>query len=180
MTIPQKLSDGLVTAGDIVLPRNGLMLPKVKRIRMAAKTTGEKATLFKLPTKGIVLGVWVDVRTAEVTAGTKTVDVGLLSSEAGGDADGFAVGVPTTPTGVKRPGPVITVGGTETFFASTTRGALLCPSFLAGANVAGDVGTIYEAPHTLNGTARTVSYTLGSAHTEVVFDIYVAFVDFTA
>ena len=43
---------------------------------VTAKTTGGKDTTIDLPTKGIVLDVWVDVTTLEATSGTKTI-VGL-------------------------------------------------------------------------------------------------------
>src|SRR3990167_1491907 len=69
------------------------LVPKVLKVPIAAGlTTGAKDTTVDLPTKGIVLDVFVDVTTAESTGSTKTIDVGLLASESGGDADGFLDG----------------------------------------------------------------------------------------
>src|SRR6185437_12449420 len=56
-------------------------------------TGAEQDTGWDLPAKAMVLDVLVDVETAEATGGTKTMTVGLKSSESGGDADGFAVGL---------------------------------------------------------------------------------------
>lgn len=153
-------------------------VPKVIKVPVVAKTTGEKDTTIDLPTKGLVLDVWVDVTTKEDTSGTKTIDVGLLSSESGGDTDGFLDGVSTSSTGIKRGLPTITAGGSETYFASSTRGLLLS-SLTAGTDSAGDVGTYYENYHVLNGTAKSLVYQLGAAHTELVADIYVLYIDLT-
>ncbi|KKK73405.1 hypothetical protein LCGC14_2894160 [marine sediment metagenome] len=105
-------------------------------------------------------GIFVDVLEA-----TETLDVGLLSSEAGGDANGFMSLMDVATAGAVAAKAVVTVGGTENFFASTTLGALLSEAFLAGANVATDVGTNHDTTHRCDGTAKTISLTLtaGSA-----------------
>lgn len=175
---PDVITKGIAVAGDLRLTPGNLILPKVKRLSPRVRTAGEHSTGWRLPTKGIVLDCWVDIITAEATQATKTIDVGLLSTEVGGDADGFLDGVSNAATGVKKGGATVTAGGNESYFASTTKGVLLS-SIVAGADVAGDVGTYYEFPHILNGTARTVSYTYGGASTEVVADIYVMYLDFT-
>ena len=61
---------------------------------------------------------------------------------------------------------------------SSTRGLLLS-SLTAGTDSAGDVGTYYENYHVLNGTAKSLVYQLGAAHTELVADIYVLYIDLT-
>jgi hypothetical protein len=120
----------------------------------------------------------VDITTLEGTATTKTIDVGLLASESGGDADGFLDGVITsTPAIVRRGVATLTTGSNETYFASKTRGNLLS-TLVAGTDTVEDVGTYYEFPHVLQSvTARSVSYTLGSAHTELAGWIYLLFVE---
>jgi hypothetical protein len=129
----------------------------------SAPTGSEQDAGIDLPAKAVVLDVFLDVTAAEVTGGTKTMSVGLLSSESGGDADGFLVGVSCASVGLKRGVATITAGGSETYFSSTTRGALL-GSFVAGADSAGDVGTVYERPHLSDSvTAKSVSYTAGDS-----------------
>jgi hypothetical protein len=153
---------------------------KVKKISISSTPTGsEQDTTFDLPAKAIVTDVWVDVTTAEATGGTKTLDVGLLSSESGGDADGFLDGISVATTGLKRGIPTFTVGSNETFYASTTRGSLLRTVSLAGADVAGDVGTYHERPHLSDSvTAKSVSYTAGSNDfAEFRGAIYIAYIE---
>jgi hypothetical protein len=136
---------------------NGALL-KCKQVAISATPTGaEQDTTFNLPAKCIVYDVFINVTTAETTAASKLMDVGLLAGESGGDTNGFLAGISCASTGIKRGVATVTAGGTETYFASTTRGVLLA-TIEAGANVAGDVGTYYEFPHIGNGTAVSVVY----------------------
>jgi len=139
---------------------------RVKKIAIGATPTGsEQDTTFDLPAKSLLLDVLVDVTTAEATGGTKTLDIGLLSSESGGDADGFADGISVSATGLVRAGVVTTTGGTETYVSSWTRGLLLTAGApLAGTNNVLDEGSYYEKPHVSTAvTAKSVTYTAGSA-----------------
>jgi hypothetical protein len=167
--------EGGVQIGNPIL---GDALVKVKKLEINSAPSGaEQDTGFDLPVKGIVLDVWLDVRTAEATGGTKTINIGLLASESGGDTDGFAVGIDVSTTGLKKAVATVTAGASETYFASTTRGALLT-TFLAGSDVATDVGTNYETPHNLNGTARSVVYDADDSDwVEFRGDIYIAYMD---
>lgn len=109
-------------------------------------TGSEQDTGLDLPAKGIVLPyVLVDVTTAEATGGTKTLDVGLLSSESGGDADGFLDGVSVATTGLKK-GTLLSSG--------QTLGALLRVDE-SGA------GVLVSEPH-LIGAAKSITFTAGS------------------
>lgn len=110
----------------------------------------------------LVHDLWLDVTTAEATGTTKTLDIGLLSSENNGDADGFVSGLSMAATGLIRPGVTETAGGTETFISAVTYGALLA-DFELGSNTAGDHGYIHRHPHIVDADARTISYTPGSA-----------------
>ena len=126
-------------------------------------TGAEQDTGYDLPANAEVLETRVLVTTAEATGTTKTLDVGLKSSESGGDADGFIDGISVASTGVKRPGATIAFGGGENFFSATTIGALLSDNFAAGSNTTGDVGTNYERSHLTDSvTAKSVTYTAGS------------------
>ena len=124
--------------------------------------TTENDTTQNLPSTAIVEDVLVNVTTAEATGGTKTLDVGLLSSETGGDANGFVAAVDVSSTGLKRPEGTFTAGTNETYLSANTRGVLLATALL-GSNTATDVGTYAEKPFLTDSvTAKSVSWTPGS------------------
>lgn len=118
----------------------------------------ETDTGFDLPDNSAVLpnGVGVDVLTLD---DTETVDVGILSTEANGDADGFiALGSVALADSVIA-GNAATVGSNETFLATTTLGALV-NDFAAGSDVATDTGVSNKKSYVCDGTAESISYTL--------------------
>lgn len=121
-------------------------------IPVSAPANGsETDTGYDLPADGVVLDMYLIVDTAEATGGTKTLNVGLLASESGGDADGFMVGVSCA-----------TAGYVITSLASggQTRGALLRADESGG-------GVLVPEPHSLASvTAKSVSITAGSADWE--------------
>ena len=145
---------------------------KIKKIpvTLVAKTD-EQDTGWALPTKAIVLDVLLDVITKEETGTTKTVTVGTLS----GDADGYLNAASVADAGLVRGKATIT-GNNESYFASTTRGALLA-TLVAGTDADGDVGTYYEFPDTTMG-GKKISYSLGSADfKELVANIIVVYIE---
>jgi hypothetical protein len=152
----QKLSGGRAKVGQAQLG-NGVALAS-KKIPITTKTGSEVDTGFDLPAKAVVLDVWVDIRTLEATGSTKTIDVGLLSSETGGDADGFLDGVSTASA--------LAAQGT------TTQGTLTLGALLRDAS---GVSVAYSRKNHLSDSvdAKSVSYTLGSSHTELVGDIHI-------
>lgn len=129
---------------------NGAVV-KTKVISITATPTGsEQDTTWDLPAKAIVRNVFVDVTTAEATGTTKTLDIGTLSGESGGDADGFVDGVDVSSTGVKQ---VSLVSG------AVTRGVLLKET------VTGSGSATHSSPRDYSAsanTARSISYTAGS------------------
>ena len=148
----------------------GGMQLRVKKIPITSTPTGaEQDTSFDLPSGAVVRDVLVDVTTAEATGATKTLDVGLLSSESGGDADGLLDGVSVAATGLVRGVATLTVGSNETYFASSTRGALLA-TLVAGTDVATDVGTNYEVPH-LGDSVTAKSVTVEPDFTTVIHTV---------
>lgn len=155
------------------------MVPiKVAKLAITDLTTGENDTGFDLPTAGVVFDVFVQVTTAEATATTKTIDVGLLASETGGDADGFLDGVVTSAAGVVGPEVSATDGTNQNYFAAAPKlGALLRQGSL-GTDAAGEAAALIKKAHILNGTAKSVTFTLGSAHTELAGNIYIVYCDF--
>jgi len=139
------------TAADLSV--NGGLV-RVKKIAISANfTAGEKDTGWDLPAKAIVLDVFVDVTTAD--AG-ETLDVGLLSSESGGDADGFLDGISVNATGIQRPG--VALDGGSAYYDTTLRGVLL-RNFVQGAGT-DDRGLYNSKPFMTDSvTAKSVSYT---------------------
>lgn len=156
----RNLADGHIDLGD------GQMY--IKRIDLDLAGEGdaidvssgsEVDTGWDLPADAVVLDVYLKVTAAEATGTTKTINVGLLSTESGGDADGFIAGLSVAATGYFRPSVVHTthVVGTQ------TRGALLQETD-AGTND-DDRGFYVENPHVAGSvTAKSVSVTVGSAN----------------
>lgn len=144
-------------------------LSRIVKIHVAAGDhSAETDTAWDLPAKSIVRDVFIDVTTAH--AGI-TVSVGTLSSEAGGDADGFVAAASLATPGLVRPSA--TLDGTNNWFVTDTRGALLS-KFVAGAN-ADDRGLYAEVPYpSTANTAKSVSYT-ASANSTAVYDIYIVY-----
>ena len=145
------------------------IVDRVKVIRInASDGTGENDTGWDLPSTAIVEDVLVNVKTAEATGTTKTIDVGLLSSEAGGDADGFLDGVDVSSTGLKGASLSVTeaAGVNETYISAvaSTYGVLLADlNYELGTDTAGDTGYINlnRKPH-LNSNGNSISWTPGS------------------
>lgn len=52
-----------------------------------------------LPDEGLIVRCWLEITAVEATATIKTLSYGLLSSESGGDADGFDVAVDVSALG---------------------------------------------------------------------------------
>lgn len=171
----QTLSKGKVKVGSLAL--GGGVVQHVKRLRVNSVSglgASEVDTGYDLPVGAIVTDCFINVRTAEATASTKTIDVGILASETG-DADGFIDGASTAATGIILPAVTVTTGSNTKFFAATnTIGALLA-DHQAGTDVDQDEGVFARKRHLIVTGKQSVSYTLGDAATELVCDIYITF-----
>lgn len=122
-------------------------------------TGGEKSPPVPLFKQGqVIFEVYLHVLVAEVTSGTKTVDIGLLSTATApdADADGFCVGISTAAQGVIQPSLVPTATLGALLKELSTGGAVHVPKRWA-----------------ISKTNTQLTYTLGAAHTELVADIYV-------
>ena len=112
------------------------------------KQTSEFDTTWDLPDNALVMSVFPEVTTALASG---TIDIGILSSEANGDADGFIDGASCATAGYVKP---ISVHATE---ASLTVG------LLSGTHVKSADGTpLYAAiaqHYQCDGTAKSISYT---------------------
>lgn len=117
----------------------------------------ETDTGFDLPTNAAVLpeGIGVDVTNA---ASTETISFGILSTESGGDADGFAALLALTSAVSVMAKNTVTVGSNESFLASTTLGVLV-NDFAVGTDVNEDTGQSSKKPYVCDGTAKSISYT---------------------
>lgn len=104
----------------------------------------EQDTAFDIPANAVVRGVYLEVNTAEATGGTKTIDVGTLSTDSG-NADGFLDGVSVAATGMVK-GTLLNTG--------QTLGALLSVD-------EGGTGELVPEPCVAPGS-QSVTYTLGS------------------
>lgn len=130
-------------------------------------STDEQDTGFNLPANAVVLDVFLEVTTLEATGTTKTVDVGLLASETGGDADGFLDGVSVATAGVRN-GSLVA--------GAVTRGLLLRETVTDSGSATLSAN---RAHVTTAVTARSVTYTLGSNNfAEFAGNIVIVFVEF--
>lgn len=118
----------------------------------------ETDTGFDLPANVAVapLGAAVQVETAD---SGETIDVGLLSSEASGDADGFLASLALDATGLVPGAATVTDGASTHYHADTTLGALLA-DFEAGTDADTDEGVHAPKLHVGDGTTQSISFTL--------------------
>ena len=153
---------------------------KVLPIGFADGTT-ENDTGFDLPANGLLQDIWVNVKTAEATGTTKSISVGLLSSESGGDADGFIRVLNVASVGLVHPEIFVTTGLNETFYADRTYGALLL-NFLAGTDAANDFGLASTLlPYsTATAIAKSITWTPASTDfAELAAEIVIVYDEIT-
>lgn len=146
------------------------VIDKVKVIRIKASDgTSEVDTGWSLPSNAIVEDVLLNVITAEASGTTKTINVGPLSTETGGDADGYLAGVSVASTGLVGSSFTVTetAGANETYISAitSTYGAFLAQlDSELGTDLAGDTGYVNLLPKKhLNSNGNTISWTPGSA-----------------
>jgi hypothetical protein len=138
-----------------------------------ARAASETDAGYSFKDGDIIKRVWIDVATAEVT-GTTTMDIGLNGTGGDDDADGLANDLSTAAANVVIPKCTVTTGSNTKYMASTTTGALLA-DFQAGTDVDQDEGVYVEKFHVVTSTTP-LTYTLGSAQTELVAKGYVEFI----
>ena len=139
------------------------------------RVAGEIDTGYDFVKGDVILHTYVNVSVAEATGTTKTVDVGILSSESGGDADGFLDGVVTSAIGTVGPSATATDGTNQNYFAAAPKlGALMRVGDLGG-DAAGTAAAMIPIPWICDGTAKSLTYTIGSTATELEAKGYVIF-----
>lgn len=118
-----------------------------------AASEGTTGILLPIGAAMFPTGVGLYMGTADAT---EDADVGLLSSESGGDADGFMDGISTAGTG-----PVFTGVTISTSWPSATTLGLLLRDFTAGSTT-DDRGSYIPKVYVVGSTARSVSLTLST------------------
>lgn len=111
------------------------------------KKTSEFDTTYDLPAGAVVLGAFVNVVT-NVASGT--IDVGILSGESGGDADGFIDGMSCATAG-----KIVPIAWDASADADNTLGLLISSAMLGGTNNYGRIPKMWVC----DGTAISISYT---------------------
>lgn len=152
---------------------------RVKKIAFVKKTS-EFDTTWNLPADALVLDVVVEITT---NAGGSSIDIGLLSTESGGDADGFIDGLSCAAALTLAGEPIVTetTGSNEVYISAVggTIGVLLCTfAYELGTDHAYNTGyaMAYRKNHPAGAvTAKSVSYTT-SDHT-IAGNIYIIYVD---
>jgi hypothetical protein len=149
-------SGGRLVAGKMTQDGFAVRLPFVKH-------TAETSTGFVVPSGAVINDVYVEVSTAVASS---TIDVGLLSTEVGGNADGFLDGESCAATG-----RVQHHNGDATA-ANNTLGAFLT---LATIKDATSPANYYAVPkrHVGDGTAKTITYT--TSNDTIAGNIFVVF-----
>lgn len=160
-----------VTPNTHLLPLDRSGADKVMIFPIVSNTGGtEVDTGLDLPYKAHVYDLATEVTTLDAT---ETLNVGILSSETGGDADGFLVGVDVGATGFIKPF-VNTAGSAETYVSLSTFGVLMGPA-VVGTNADQDDGMPRGWGHVVNGASgQSISYTPSSSDTLVGY-VYVYF-----
>jgi len=149
------LKSGPTDIGVDVHQKDQVAIVPFSMTDMTAAT--EFDTGIELPTDALVFAEGMSVDTITVDA-TETIDVGILSTESNGDANGFMNLMLVSVLGNFPAKGTFTIGSNEVFALSTTLGALVV-AFGAGLDAATDTGQHAELPYRIDGTAHTISIT---------------------
>ncbi len=125
-----------------------------------ATTTSEVDTGIDFLADTYIEDAWVEV--VRTNSGS-TIDVGLLSSETSGDADGLRKAVSLTTAGFIKDTGVITNGTTIDYTAVSTYGALLYTAITGTDAVATGGGRSFIGHVVTGSNAKSLTYTASSA-----------------
>ena len=104
-----------------------------------------------------------DVRIEILTTSIGTMDIGLLSSETGGDANGLRMNLSLASSGFIKDTAVITNGSTTDYTPASTYGALLVTA-LTGTDATGDTGGKSYLGHIVDKTnAKSLTYSVNTS-----------------
>jgi len=138
-------------------------------IGVGSAAATETSTGAVLPAGLLVKDAFIKVT---ATDATETMDVGLLSSESGGDADGFVLATSVANSGYVNPWPVVTDGSTIDYHVHTAGYGAYLKQGIAGADATATLGGVQRRYHLTDGTAKTVTYTSTSGSDTVAGYVY--------
>lgn len=125
-------------------------------VPFGASDNAETDTGIDLPANLLIKDALLKVTTVDAT---ETLDVGILSSESGGDADGLLMVMDVANLGFVNPFPVVTNGANIDYNVHTSgRGALLKQG-IAGADAVATCGGVQPRFYRTDGTAKSITYT---------------------
>lgn len=172
-------SDGRTFAMNSVTPSqqmiqvNPLNAHQLLVVPFGVSDNVETDTGIDLPANCLITADDIKLRVTTVDA-TETVDVGLLSSESGGDANGFIAAGSVATAGFVELLPQIT-GGTNIDYVSTNYIGALAATSIAGADAVATVGGFTPKVYRTDGTAKSITYT-GSAGSDTAAGyLYISF-----
>jgi hypothetical protein len=150
---------GAIGKGDLVCPDDDGQVRKYYPNQTMSipfeKKTSEFDSGYDLPTGAVITDIVVEVTT---NVAASTIDVGILSTEASGDANGFIDGLSCA-----------TAGTIATINANTTTGNVTRGELISTKIKSADATPIYAAiPKTwvCDGTSKSVSYTTSDHNIE--------------
>lgn len=119
----------------------------------------ETDTGINLPANLLVRDAFIKVTTTDAT---ETLDVGILSSETNGDADGFVLATSVANAGYVNQFPVVTGGANIDYSVHTAGKGAFLKQGIAGADAVATVGGVEPRYYVTDGVATSITYT-GSA-----------------
>lgn len=139
-------------------------------IKLTYNNNSETDTGFDIPKYAEIdpHSMMIFVQTIDAT---ETINVGILSTESGGDADGFIVGASIATAGWVRPLLTATDGTNQNYISANTFGELFFKG-LAGGDAAGTSGVPIIRSHIGDGTAKSISYTCSAGSDTFVGFLY--------
>jgi len=149
-----------VTPSQQMIPINPINTAQLLVIPFQPNDNSEQDTGLDLPANCLITAHDVKLRVTTTDA-TETIDFGLLSSESGGDANGFVTAASVANSGFVELLPQIT-GGTNIDYVGTRYVGDLLATSIAGADAVATVGGFTSKVYRTDGTAKSITYT-GSA-----------------
>ena len=131
-------------------------------IPLVYNSNSETDTGYDIPV-GCVIYPWEMFLIVDTIDATETIEVGILSTESGGDADGFidAYSIATAGTYCVSNMVVITDASHANYYSANYIGDLFWTGY-EGANTSGSNGLVHLKSHRGDGTAKSISYTCSS------------------
>lgn len=142
------------------IPINPMQTRQTVAVPFGASDNAETDTGLDLPSNCLMTAFDVAINVTTTDA-TETIDAGLLSSESGGDANGFITAASVENGGFVQLLPQITGGANIDYVGTRYVGDLLATS-IVGADAVATVGGFTSKRYRTDGTAKSITYT-GSA-----------------